>query len=40
LPPPSPERLAELRGMTLVQILHSGRQRALARIAGLKPDGA
>jgi hypothetical protein len=25
--PPSPERLAELRGMTVVQILHSGRQR-------------
>jgi hypothetical protein len=37
LPPPSPERLAELRG---VQILHSGRERAVARIAGLKPDGA
>jgi hypothetical protein len=40
LPPPSPERLAELRGMTVVQILHSGRQRAAAaRIACLKPDG-
>lgn len=40
LPPPSPERLAELRGMTVVQILHSGRQRAAAaRIACLKSDG-
>jgi hypothetical protein len=39
LPPPSPERLAELRGMTVSQILHSGRQRAaVTRTACLKPD--
>ena len=31
LPPISPERLAELRGKSIVEILHSGRQRAAAR---------
>ena len=41
LPAPSPERLAELRGMTVVQILHLGRQRAAeARMSHIKPDGA
>ena len=28
LPPPSPERQAELRGMSLVEILNSSRRRA------------
>jgi hypothetical protein len=32
--PPTPERLAELRGMTVTQILHLGRERAR-----LKRDG-
>jgi hypothetical protein len=41
LPTPSPERLAELRGMTVIQILKSARQPAAsARITSLKPDGA
>jgi hypothetical protein len=40
-PAPSPERLAELRGMTVVQILHSGRQKsAAAHRSHLKSDGA
>lgn len=33
LPPPSRERLAGLRGMGIVQILHSGRQQ------NLRPNG-
>jgi hypothetical protein len=37
---PSPERLAELSGMTIPQILHSGRQRAaLADVPHLRTDG-
>jgi hypothetical protein len=40
-PAPSQERLAELRGMTVVQILHSGRQKsAAARVSDLKSDAA
>jgi hypothetical protein len=31
LPPISPERLAELRGMSLIEILNSGRQKARQR---------
>jgi len=39
--PPSPEHLAGLRGMTIVQILHSGRQKSAeaAELSDLKPDG-
>jgi hypothetical protein len=39
-PPPSPEHLAGLRGMTIVQILHSGRQNSTeAGVSDLKLGG-
>jgi hypothetical protein len=40
-PPASPEYLAGLRGMTIVQILHSHRQKSAeeAELSDLKPDG-
>ncbi len=41
LPPISPERLVELRGMSLIEILHSGRERAaMARpeLGGTAPE--
>jgi hypothetical protein len=40
-PQPSAEHLAGLRGMTIVQILHSGRQKsAAAHVSRLKSDAA
>jgi hypothetical protein len=40
-PQPSPEHLAGLTGMTIVQILHSGRQKSAgARVSDLKSDAA
>ncbi len=34
LMPPSPERLAEIKRMTVIQILHAGRERVRQRCSG------